>query len=49
MSPKVVTLLTTNTAQKMRFSIKDFFSKYDHTFTKEILNGKLIFLYSTNS
>ena len=29
------------TAQKMKFSIKDFF-----TFTKEILNGKLHFLCS---
>ena len=28
-----------NTAQKMNFSIKDFF-----TFTEEILNGKLRFL-----
>ena len=33
------------TAQKMKFSIKDFFSKYDLvTFTEEILNGKLHFL-----
>ena len=34
------------TAQKMKFSIKDFFSKYVHylvTFTDEILNGKLHF------
>ena len=34
----------------MKFSIKDFFSKCDHadltTFTEEILNGKLHFLYS---
>ena len=34
-------------AQKMKFFIKDFFSKRDPdliTFTKEILNGKLHFL-----
>ena len=32
----------------MKFSIKDFFSKFDHlyTFTKEILNGKPNFLFS---
>ena len=34
----------------MKFSIKDFFTKCDHadltTFTEEILNGKLQFLYS---
>ena len=38
-----------DSAQKMKFSIKDFFSKYDQplflgdliTFTEEILNGKL--------
>ena len=37
-----------NTTQKMKFSIKDFFSKCDQcvTFTEEILNGKLHFLYS---
>ena len=44
--------------QKMKFSMKDFFSKCDQirwklqiwfTFTEEILNGKLIFLCSTNS
>ena len=36
------------TAQKMMFSIKDFFSKCDqiHTFTEEILNGKLHFVCS---
>ena len=42
------------TAQKMTFSIKDFFSKCDQihrklnlvTFAEEILNGKLHFLYS---
>ena len=43
------------TAQKMKFSIKEFFSKYEQirrknadlvTFTKEILNGKLYFLCS---
>ena len=35
------------TAQKMKFSIKDFFSKFPAdlvTFTEEILNGKLNFL-----
>ena len=41
-----------NTSQKMKFSIKDFFSECDQetadlvTFTKEILKGKLLFLYS---
>ena len=38
-----------NTAQKMKFSIKDFFSKFAAdlvTFTEEILNGKLQFLCS---
>ena len=42
----------TSTAQKMKFSIKDFFSKFDQirrkldlvSFTQEILNGKLHFL-----
>ena len=41
------------TAQKIKFSIKDFSSKYDPqfsadlvTFTREILNGKLHFLCS---
>ena len=40
-----------NTAQKMKFPIKDFFSKFDQirsadlvTFTEEIFNGKLHFL-----
>ena len=40
-----------NTAQKLKFSIKDFFSKCENTqfpldlvtFTEEILNGKLHF------
>ena len=41
----------TFTAQKLNFSIKDFFSKCDQiriffTFTEEILNGKLLFLCS---
>ena len=37
--PLTITLVT---AQKMKISIKDFFSKCDHiTFTEEILNGKL--------
>ena len=39
-----------NTAQKMKFSIKDFLSKCDHadlvTFTEEILNGNFISLCS---
>ena len=41
-----------NTAQKMKFPIKDFFRKCDQirrelvTFTEEILNGKLHFLCS---
>ena len=47
----------TRTAQKMKFSIKDFLSKCDQirrkldlvTFTKEILNGKLHFLCSNDS
>ena len=35
------------TAQKMKFSIKNFFSKCDQIiFTKEILNGKFHFLCS---
>ena len=36
-----------NTAEKMKFSIKYFFSKWDLvTFTEEILDGKLHFLCS---
>ena len=41
-----------STAQKMRFSIRDFFSKCDQikvTFTEEILNGKPHFLCSEES
>ena len=43
-----------NTAQKIKFSIKDFLSKCDQTvdfgtFTEGILNGKLHFLYSGTS
>ena len=43
--------LTERTAQKMKFSIKDFFSKCDQlhslvTFTEEIINRKLHFLCS---
>ena len=44
----------TNNAQKMKFSIKGFFSKCDQirvdlvTFTEEIFNGKLYFLCSEN-
>ena len=42
-----------HTAQKMKFSIKDFSSKCDQiadlvTFTEKILNGKLHFLCSAN-
>ena len=44
---------TLHTAQKMKFSIEDFFGKCDQirsadlvTFTEEILNGKLHFLCS---
>ena len=33
-----------STAQKMKFSIKDFFRKCLVTFTEEILNGKIYFL-----
>ena len=35
------------TAREMKFSIKDFFSKCANlvTFTEEILDGKLHFLY----
>ena len=36
-----------DTAQKMKFSIKDFFDLF--TFTKEILNGKLHFLCSATT
>ena len=37
------------TAQKMKFSIKDFFSKCDQIiFTEEILNQKLHFLCSVS-
>ena len=35
----------------MKFSIKDFFSKFPAdlvTFTEEVLNGKLQFLFSEN-
>ena len=42
---------TLHTAQKMRFFIKDFFSKCDQnrSFTGEILNGKFHFLWSESS
>ena len=50
-------LQTNSTTQKMKFSIKDFFSKRDQirssadlvTFTEEILNGKRRFLCSAPS
>ena len=41
----------TEIAQKMKFSIKDFFNKSDAdlvTFTEEIFNGKLHFFSSVN-
>ena len=43
-----VSPISLNTAQKMKFSNKDFFSKCDHisTFTEKILIGKLHFLCS---
>ena len=49
------TSFSVDTAQKMKFCIKDFFSKCDQickeaadlvTFTEEILNGKVHFLCS---
>ena len=47
-------VIKVDTEQKLKFSIKYFFSRYDQirnfcdlvTFTEEILNGKLHFLYS---
>ena len=36
----------TYTSQKMKFSIKNFFSKCGSTFSEEILNGKFHFLCS---
>ena len=47
---KRVQLFNKRTAQKMKFSVKDFFSKCDQfpadlvTFTEKIFNGKLHFL-----
>ena len=41
-------ILNVNTAQKMKFSIKDFFSECDQICTEEILSGKLHFLCSVN-
>ena len=47
-----VIIETPDTAQKMKFSIKDFFSKCDRfpsflvTCTEKILNGKILFLCS---
>ena len=40
-----------DTAQQMKFFIKDFFSKCDQIrkFTEEIYNGKFLFLCSVNS
>ena len=44
-------LVSIDTAQKMKFFIKDFFSKCDQnrSFTGEILNGKFHFLWSESS
>ena len=48
-------LFITSTTQKMKFSIKDFSSKYEQIrrklkkFTEEILNGKLLFLCSVDN
>ena len=45
-----VTQKKQDTARKMKFPIKDFFSNRDLvTFTEEILNGKLHFLCSERS
>ena len=51
--PSILFITSTYTAQKIKFSIKDFFSKYDQiqncgfaTFTEKILNGKFYFLWS---
>ena len=45
-----LSITLTNTTKKMKFSIKDFFSKCDQirsfTFTEQILNGKLHFFCS---
>ena len=54
---KNVFLVSGETAQKMKFSIKDFFSKCDQiqfpadlvTFTEQILNGKFHFLCRESS
>ena len=50
----ILRVIALNTAQKIKFSIKDFLSKCDQTvdfgtFTEGILNGKLHFLYSGTS
>ena len=51
----LIARLMFNTFQKMKFSIKDFFSECDQetadlvTFTKEILKGKLHFLCSVKA
>ena len=44
-------IVLTTTAHKMKFSIKDFFSKSVNvvTFTEEFLNGKLHFLCVVNT
>ena len=46
---KLLVTFRLGTALKMMFSIKDFFSKSDLTFTEEVLNGKLHFLCSEES
>ena len=45
---QILKCIRLNIARKMKFSIKDFSSKFDqiHSFTGEILNGKLHFLCS---
>ena len=42
-------ILNVNTVQKMKFSIKDFFSECDQIGTEEILSGKRHFLCSVNN
>ena len=46
-SPKNVLIYTKTTAEKMKISIKDFFSKCDQI-PRKILNGKLRFLCTVN-
>ena len=46
-SPKNVLIYTKTTAEKVKISIKDFFSKCDQI-PRKILNGKLRFLCTVN-